>query len=103
MLWLFVNQANVVNVDPVPAEEFSNRIVEALMVLTEALGGIILPLVGFGLMVSIGLYVMGSVFKSETLRKAGGGGIASCFIGGFLYFAIPTIMGLFKTIATIFR
>lgn len=91
------------NVDPIPAEEFSNRVVEALSVLTKATGGVILPLIGFGLIISIGLYLVGSVFKSQTLRKAGGGGLASCFIGGFLYFALPTIMGLLKTLATIFQ
>ena len=100
---MFANQQNIVDVKAVPAEEFSARIVEALAILSQALGGIIMPLGGFGLSASIGLYILGSVLKSETLRKAGVGGIASCFIGGFLYFSIPTIIGLFKTIATILQ
>lgn len=94
---------NPTNVDAIPAEEFSSRVVEALAVLTKATGGIILPLIGFGFIVSIGLYLIGGVFKSQTLRKAGGGGMASCLIGGFLYFALPTIMGLLKTLAAIFQ
>jgi len=96
------NAVSPQNVKAVPADQFVDKIVTAVSILTEAAGGLVLPLIGLGLTVSILLLVLGGIFRSEHLRKTGVGGLASCFIGGFLYFAIPTMLGFFKTLANIF-
>lgn len=91
------------NVKPVTPEEFAERVIKSLNVLSNALSGVILPLAGFGLLVSIGLFIAGSIFRSDSMRKAGAGGIGACLLGIVLYFAIPAVIGLLQTISMILK
>lgn len=91
------------NVKPITADEFVNRVIKSINVLSNAVGGVIIPLAGLGLLISLGLFIAGSVFKSESMRKAGTGGLGACLLGILLYFAIPAIIGLLQTISIIMK
>jgi hypothetical protein len=87
------------NVQPVTPQEFSVKIANTLMVLTQAIGSIIIPLAGFILTISIIMFILGSLFHSSTLRRAGAGGMIGVAGGVLLYYAIPTILGVLQIAA----
>ncbi|ERM91519.1 hypothetical protein O163_10120 [Caldanaerobacter subterraneus subsp. yonseiensis KB-1] len=91
------------NIHPVTPQEFATKIAHTLMVLTQVIGSIIMPLAGFILTVSIIMFILGSIFHASTLRRAGAGGMIGVVVGVLLYYAIPTILGVLQIAAQSFK
>jgi len=90
-------------VSPVTPQEFAVKIADTIMVLTQAIGSVIIPLAGFILTTSIIMFILGSLFHASTLRKAGAGGMIGVVAGVLLYYAIPTILGVLQIAAQSFK
>lgn len=91
------------NVQPVTPEQFAQKTAQALTTLTQVIGSIIMPLAGFIFTVSIIMFILGSLFHTSTLKRAGAGGMIGVAIGVILYYAIPTILGVLQVVSQAFK
>jgi len=91
------------NIHPVTPQEFAVKIANTLMVLTQAIGSVIIPLAGFILTISIIMFILGSIFHASMLRRAGAGGMVGVAVGVLLYYAVPTILGVLQIAAQSFK
>lgn len=87
----------------VTAQEFAAKVAQSLAILTQAIGSIVMPLAGFMMVVSIIMFILGSIFHASMLRKTGAGGMIAVAVGVLLYYAIPTIFGLLQAMSQPFK
>lgn len=90
-------------IQPVTPQEFATKVAQALSVLTQVIGSIIMPLAGFMMVISIVMFILGSIFHASTLRKTGAGGMIGVAVGVLLYYAIPTIFGVLQVVSQSFK
>lgn len=83
-------------------QQFASKIAQSLTILAQALGSIIIPLATVMMIISILMFIFGSIFHSSNIRKAGAAGMISVAVGILLYYAIPTIMGILQAMSTPF-
>ncbi|SDF16279.1 hypothetical protein SAMN04244560_00335 [Thermoanaerobacter thermohydrosulfuricus] len=84
-------------------QEFAAKIAQSLTILAQALGSIIIPLATVMMIVSIIMFIFGSIFHSSNIKKAGAAGMISVAVGILLYYAIPTIMGILQAMSAPFK
>ncbi|ACA57447.1 hypothetical protein HYH96_17495 [Clostridium botulinum] len=85
---------NASSVSPVSPAEFGQRSGSAIDSFTQAFGGMIVPLIMLAFIISIIVFLIGTVVQSKNLRKVGAGGIGGAILGFILYIASPLILGL---------
>lgn len=87
----------------VTPEEFGQRIGEAITALSRALGSAMMPIATVGFITAVILFVAGTTFKSENMRKAGIGSMGIIAFGVLMYFAIPLILALLEYLGQFFK
>lgn len=91
------------NVKQVTPEELGYKLGQAVNMMTSALSGLVVPLLGFALLIGIIVYIAGSLSHSKTAKTIGAGGIIGSLGGYLIYILAPTILGFLTYIAQIFR
>lgn len=86
----------------VSPEEFGQRIGLAITELSKVLGSALLPLASVSFVVAVILFIAGTVFKSENMKKSGIGSMGIIAFGILLYYAIPLILALLEYIGQFF-
>lgn len=94
---------SVVSQKAVSPEEFGNRIGKAITELGKVLGSTMMPLASVGFVAAVIMFVAGTAFKSENMKKVGVGGMGVVAFGVLLYFAIPLILGVLEYIGQFFQ
>jgi len=83
----------------VTPQEFGSKVAQVITLLSQTFGNIILPFASLAMIVSIVLFIAGSLFHSSTVRRMGIAGIMSVVLGVILYFSIPLIFALLRSIS----
>jgi hypothetical protein len=86
---------------PVSSHEFGDRIAKVGFELKEVLDKGIVPFSIFGLLLSISLLIVASIFAHKMLKKVAIGGIGTVLGTVILYYSAPLWIGLALTIGKI--
>jgi len=95
--------SSVTNIKSVSPQQFADVITHAIMMLYNALSGILAPLAMFLMLVSLIIFMCGALLHSSNLRKMGMSGFFGAGFGMLVYFSIPVIVGFIKSMAALFQ
>jgi Zn-dependent membrane protease YugP len=95
--------SSATSIKSVSPQQFATVITHAIMMLYNALSGILAPLAMFLMLVSLIIFMVGALFHSSNLRKMGMGGFFGAGFGMLVYFSIPVIVGFIKSMAALFQ
>lgn len=85
---------NPYGINPVTADELSTKMVRAITYLTQVIGQVILPFAVLGMILSVGLYIIGSSTHHKEIRKLGLVGVGTIMFGVVFYYASPLLIGI---------
>lgn len=81
-------------IQPVSPAEFGTKISNMLVTLTQTVSSFIVPLATLAMLISVIVFITGSVVHSKIVRKTGAVGFFSAAGGLLLFYGIPLIMGV---------
>lgn len=85
-------------VQSVPPEEFVIKANRLLGDVHAMASGVIMPLAGVAMVVSIGAIALGSLTGWGIMRRFGFGGLFTTCLGVFLFWGIPVILGVIRSL-----
>lgn len=92
---------NPYGIKPISANEFGARVVKAITYLTQVIGQVIMPFAILGMMLSVGLYIIGSATHHREIKKLGLIGIGTVMFGVIFYYSSPLLIGIASEVGKI--
>ncbi|MGI9862750.1 hypothetical protein SDD30_15340 [Moorella naiadis] len=99
-----VSQAidNAGGVKPVTPVEFAGKVNKFIAGLNAAIGGLVIPVATFAMLVSICIIILGALVGHSNLKRYGWGGLFLASVGLLLFWGLPVLLGLLQALATRF-
>ncbi|MGI9951324.1 hypothetical protein V3F56_03090 [Moorellaceae bacterium AZ2] len=94
-----VSVAEPGGIKPVSPAEFVARINEFIADINTAISGLVLPVATTVMLVSIVVITAGFLVGHSNLKRYGWGGLFLACCGVFLFYGLPLIIGLVRTLA----
>jgi hypothetical protein len=89
-------------VKPVTPGEFAGKVNKFIAGLNAAIGGLVLPVATFAMLVSICVIILGALVGHGNLKRYGWGGLLLASVGLLLFWGLPVLLGLLQALATRF-
>lgn len=89
-------------VKPVSPREFTDKVNRFVGVVNGMLAGTIVPLAMFAMLVSAAALALGSVIGMRAVSRFGWGGLVLSAMGLLVFWGMPVILGLIKSLAGYF-
>lgn len=86
-------------VEPVPPEEFAEKVVDLVVDVRRGLGELLEPLAGLSLVVCAGILIAGVALGWHAAKRAAVGGIILCAFGLLVYWLGPVLLGVVRSLA----
>jgi len=96
------NQSYTGSVEPVSPKEFTDKMNKFVGEINNMLAGIIVPLAMLGMLISTAILALGGVIGTKTVQRFGWGGLLMSVAGLLIFWGIPVIIGLTKSLAGYF-
>lgn len=90
------------DVKPVSPGEFTDKMNKFVGEINNMLAGIIVPLAMLGMLVSTAILALGGIIGAKAVQRFGWGGLFMSVAGLLVYWGIPVIIGLTKSLAGYF-
>lgn len=89
-------------VKSVTPAEFAEKVNKFIAGLNAAIGGLVLPVATFAMLVSICVIILGALVGHGNLKRYGWGGLLLASVGLLLFWGLPVLLGLLQALATRF-
>jgi Flp pilus assembly protein TadB len=96
------NQTTYGTVNPVSPREFTDKVNRFVGEVNGMVAGIIVPLAMFAMLVSAAALALGSIIGFKAVSRFGWGGLTLSALGLLVFWGIPVILGLIKSLAGYF-
>lgn len=96
------NQTAYGTVNPVSPREFTDKVNRFVGEVNGMVAGIIVPLAMFAMLVSAAALALGSIIGFKAVSRFGWGGLTLSALGLLVFWGIPVILGLIKSLAGYF-
>jgi hypothetical protein len=89
-------------VKPVSPGEFVARVDRLVAGLNTAVGGLVVPLATFSMLVSVAALALGHILGLGVVKRFGWGGLFMTAVALLIFWGMPVIIGLIRALATSF-